>query len=90
MTSFPPFLTPEPTPPLTFRYAPLLVANYTWGNPFQTTSNTDLQIIPPEHPAYPPGLKACIAFKTAPTLTEIGDLSPGLFHSQGSRKMVDS
>ena len=37
--------------------------------------NTDLQIIPPEHPAYPPGLKACIAFKTAPTLTEIGDLS---------------
>jgi len=51
------------------------VANYTWGNPFQTTSNTDLQIIPPEHPAYPPGLKACIAFKTAPTLTEIGDLS---------------
>jgi predicted Rossmann fold nucleotide-binding protein DprA/Smf involved in DNA uptake len=37
--------------------------------------NTDLQIISPEHPDYPPGLKTCIAFKTAPTLTAIGNLS---------------
>jgi predicted Rossmann fold nucleotide-binding protein DprA/Smf involved in DNA uptake len=37
--------------------------------------NTDLQIISPEHPDYPPGLKTCIAFKTAPTLTVIGNLS---------------
>ena len=37
--------------------------------------NTDLQIIPPEHPDYPPGLKACIAFKSSPTLTAIGNLS---------------
>jgi predicted Rossmann fold nucleotide-binding protein DprA/Smf involved in DNA uptake len=37
--------------------------------------NTDLQIISPENPAYPPGLKTCIAFKTAPTLNAIGNLS---------------
>lgn len=37
--------------------------------------NTDLQIISPEHPDYPPGLKTCIAFKTAPTLTAIGNLN---------------
>jgi predicted Rossmann fold nucleotide-binding protein DprA/Smf involved in DNA uptake len=36
---------------------------------------TDLQIIPPEHPDYPPGLKTGIAFKTAPTLTAIGNFS---------------
>jgi predicted Rossmann fold nucleotide-binding protein DprA/Smf involved in DNA uptake len=36
---------------------------------------TDLQIISPEHPDYPPGLKTCIAFKTAPTLTAIGNLN---------------
>lgn len=37
--------------------------------------NTALQIISPEHPDYPPGLKTCIAFKTAPTLTAIGNLN---------------
>ena len=37
--------------------------------------NTDLQIIFPEHPDYPPELKTCIAFKTSPTLTAIGNLS---------------
>ncbi len=36
---------------------------------------TDFQIIPPENPAYPPGLKTCIAFKTAPTLNAIGNFS---------------
>jgi predicted Rossmann fold nucleotide-binding protein DprA/Smf involved in DNA uptake len=36
---------------------------------------TDLQIISPEHPDHPAGLKTCIAFKTAPTLTAIGNLS---------------
>jgi predicted Rossmann fold nucleotide-binding protein DprA/Smf involved in DNA uptake len=36
---------------------------------------TDLQIISPEHPDYPPGLKTCIAFKTSPTLTAIGNLN---------------
>jgi predicted Rossmann fold nucleotide-binding protein DprA/Smf involved in DNA uptake len=36
---------------------------------------TDLQIISPEHPDHPVGLKTCIAFKTAPTLTAIGNLS---------------
>jgi hypothetical protein len=35
----------------------------------------DLQTIPPEHPDYPAGLKTCITFKTAPTLTAIGNLS---------------
>lgn len=35
----------------------------------------DLQLILPEHPAYPPGLKTCVAFKTAPTLTAIGNLN---------------
>jgi predicted Rossmann fold nucleotide-binding protein DprA/Smf involved in DNA uptake len=35
----------------------------------------DLQTIPPEHPDYPAGLKTCTAFKTAPTLTAIGNLS---------------
>ncbi|MGB3612898.1 MAG: DNA-processing protein DprA [Elainellaceae cyanobacterium] len=34
-----------------------------------------MQIISPEHPDYPLGLKTCIAFKTAPTLTAIGNLS---------------
>jgi predicted Rossmann fold nucleotide-binding protein DprA/Smf involved in DNA uptake len=34
----------------------------------------DLQTIPPEHPDYPTGLKTCTAFKTAPTLTAIGNL----------------
>jgi len=37
--------------------------------------NTDLQIISPENPAYPPGLKTCIAFKSPPTLTAIGNFS---------------
>jgi len=36
---------------------------------------TDLQTISPEHPDHPAGLKTCIAFKTAPTLTAIGNLS---------------
>lgn len=35
----------------------------------------DFQIIPPENPVYPPGLKTCIAFKNAPILTAIGNLS---------------
>jgi predicted Rossmann fold nucleotide-binding protein DprA/Smf involved in DNA uptake len=36
---------------------------------------SDLQIISPEHPDYPPGLKTCIAFKASPTLNAIGNLS---------------
>jgi hypothetical protein len=45
----------------------------------------DLQTIPPEHPDYPAGLKTCTAFKTAPTLTAIGNLSllqnPAIAHT---------
>ena len=41
----------------------------------RSPNTEDLQLILPEHPGYPPGLKTCIAFKSAPTLTAIGNLS---------------